>query len=1525
MALVQCRDRDGWRWTSRLRDFDLSLCAEEGFILTSFLAVLLVAGLRTNHPALAAFVLILTDQIRTAVQLPHALEPLALLLALCLTRFNHLRTRSSSTILLLFWPCYTVALSIWTRSYVQTFPVMPLVPLKGAVLFLGLLSFALECISPDDIPDPNAENPTLTANIFSIWTFAWLTPLLRKGSQVIITEDDLPALAPYDESANLGNGLQRAIEKQPLPDPRLALDYGPPFSSPMAVPMSALVFSSSSRTAWPSVQPVLLRALLSYISEYQDNKGAGILASSTPLLGYAIAIIMFVASMAQTVILHQYFQICFQTGMRVRAGLVTAIYKKALVLSSDERSRATGDIVNLMSITLAFVSLYNLLGWSAFVGVAIMIFSIPLNTSIARILKNMHERQMKNRDKRTRLMSELLANIKSIKLYAWEYAFIRRVLHVRNDLELRLLRKIGIATAMNTTLWGGIPLIVAFSSLATASVFSARPLTADIIFPAISLFMLLQFPLAMVGSILYLIKVPSFTSFPVQFSQVTSNIIEALVSVKRLSAFLHAEELQEDAVKRIEKSSLSIGDEVLSIRDGEFQWTKNGIQPTLEGINLTIRKGELVGILGRVGAGKSSLLSAIIGDMRKTEGEIVLSGTVAYAAQNPWYVILSATVRENILFSHAYDELFYNLVIEACALKPDLAVLPQGDMTEVGEKGDGGQRARVALARAVYARADLVLLDDVLAAVDSHVARHVFDNVIGPQGLLATKARVLVTNSIAYLKHFDQLAYLRRGIILECGSYRQLLSNPDSAIRKLVQNHATNGSSSGVASGAQTPAHTSGSGISTPTMSDSNLQTTLVDEIDSVAEKVVRRASFSKAAIAPLPSVREATSSGMSKEHSEQGRVKKEVYLQYLGAASKAGFYFFILVTVLAQLVSIVSTLMLRLWSEQNRESGENAGLRDPYLLGYGFFNLMQILLAGAAGLLIFVLCSLRSSKYLHDSMLDSVMKAPLSFFEMTPTGRILNLFSRDIYVVDLVLGRVIQNLVRTSATTASILLVIGFSFPPFILTIIPLSWFYYRVTVYYLSTSRELKRLDAVSKSPIFAWFSESLSGLSTIRAYNQQTIFTAQNARRIDRNQMCYFPSTAVNRWLAVRLEFVGAAIILFTAIFAVAAVATSNVDAGLVGMVLSYALNTTGALNWLVRSASEVEQNVVSVERITHYANDLASEAPRELPDSKPPADWPGAGEVEFREYSMRYRPELDLVLKEISLTIKPAEKIGIVGRTGAGKSSVSVIVVGPWPLLIAVRQLLLALFRILEAASGKIFIDGVDISTIGLHDLRSVISIVPQNPDLFEGTLRENIDPVGEYQDVDIWVALEHAHLKSYVESLPEALDAPVQEGGSSLSAGQRQLLCFARALLRKVTTSAVDLDTDRAIQEIIRGPLFDKVTILTIAHRLNTIIESTRVLVLDQGCVAEFDAPAVLLADKSSRFYSMALEAGLVQDVDVGQDGRGKNEKEKEGERGDGGGDKGEGGVKGRAEKCHRTREGWIFRVLSLPCRFVGCL
>ncbi|KAJ8516868.1 hypothetical protein ONZ45_g5873 [Pleurotus djamor] len=1479
--MASCRDAEGWQFVSRIRTFDTTPCFEEGIINSSILvAFLIIAVLRVlelsftdakardfkSRTILYAKLALLAAAVSTSITnlalilhfketVPvlqyYILEPITLVSAGALTWFNHTRTRRSSSALLLFWPLYLTAQFVWTRTIFleDDFDhLRRLVILKWTAAGLGAVAFILECYGPElgQVEGGDfVESPLLTANIYSQWAFSWMTPLMKKGASQFITEHDLPSLPPQDTAANLGHKLKDALDHTSSLWVALFRSYGSEY-------MFALVLKIG-QDSLAFIQPQLLRLLLAYISNYQDTRSEpGFGPRDTPAQGFAYAFLMFAASMMQTVTLNQYFQRCFETGMRVRAGLVTVIYSKALVLSNEERGRATGDIVNLMSvdatrlqdlctygliaisgpfqIILAFISLYHLLGWAAFVGVAIMIFSIPLNTFIARIQKKMQEEQMKNRDKRTRLMSELLNNIKSIKLYAWENAFIRRILHVRNDLELKMLKRIGLTNSLSTTLWGGIPLLVAFSSLATAAVTLDKPLTADVIFPAISLFMLLQFPLAM-------------------FSQVTSNIIEAIVSVRRLTDFLSAEELQSDARTIVQGKALKIGDEVLSIKDAEFWWSRKDSAPALENINLTVRKGELVGILGRVGAGKTSLLSAIIGNMTRTEGEVNIFGTVSYAPQNPW--VLSASVRENILFSHEYDETFYNMVIEACALGPDLALLPDGDMTEVGEKGitlSGGQRARLSLARAVYARADLILLDDVLAAVDSHVARHVFDHVIGPQGLLATKARILVTNSISFLRYFDQLAFIRRGIILECGSPGVLIADADGEIGKLVRGHGT--LSSGNSSGASTPFRQgSGSGSATPKEGSFNQDTFSAEDYGSLNEKLRHRNSFTKAKLAPPPPPR-ASSDGISKEHSEQGRVKREVYAQYVEAATKSGFVFYIIAVLLQQLLSVFANLTLRSWGEHNRQTGSNEGM-FKFLLFYGGFSLSSTLLGGLAAVLMLVLCTIKSAHKLHDSMLYSVLRAPLSFFELTPTGRVLNLFSRDTYVVDQILGRMITNLCRTSAVCLSIVIVIGVSFPPFLLAVLPLGWFYSRVMTYYLATSRELKRLDAVSKSPIFAWFSESLAGADTIRAFLQQEIFKQANERRIDRNQICYLPSISVNRWLAVRLEFVGAMIILFVALLAMVALMTTGVDAGLVGFVLSYAVNTTSSLNWVVRSASEVEQNIVSVERMVHYI-ELPSEGAMEIPENKPTESWPSEGEVEFREYSTRYRPELDLVLKKVSMIIRPKEKLGICGRTGAGKSS-----------------LLLALFRIIEPAEGTIFIDGVDITTIGLHDLRSSIAIVPQSPDLFEGTLRDNIDPLNEYTDADIWHALAQSHLKEYAESQTEKLDAPVREGGLSMSSGQRQLLCFARALLRKAkilvldeATSAVDLDTDRAIQEIIRGPAFVETTIFTIAHRLNTIMEYDRILVLNNGQIAELDSPAKLLENKESIFFSLAAEAGL---------------------------------------------------------------
>ncbi|XP_053094677.1 ATP-binding cassette sub-family C member 3 isoform X5 [Pangasianodon hypophthalmus] len=489
----------------------------------------------------------------------------------------------------------------------------------------------------------------------------------------------------------------------------------------------------------------------------------------------------------------------------------------------------------------------------------------------------------------------------------------------------------------------------------------------------------------------------------------------------------------------------------------------------------------------------------------------------------------------------------------------------------------------------------------------------------------------------------------------------------------------------------------------------------------------------------------------------------------------------------------------------------------------------------------------LKAAHITHLHMLGAVLRAPQAFFESNPSGRVLNRFSKDVDTIDSLIPENIDIWMRTFWYTVSVLVICSALTPMFFIVIVPLMMFYWWVQRFYVATSRQLKRLESVSRSPIYSHFSETITGTSVIRAYGLSTSFVLMSDMKVDENQKSYYPGIVSNRWLGVRIEFIGNCIVLFAALFAV--IGKDNLSEGLVGLSVTYALQVTMSLNWMVRMTSDLESNIVAVERVKEYS-ETPPEAPWEVEDKKPSSDWPPEGNVEFTDYSVRYREGLDLVLRNISLQVKGGEKIGIVGRTGAGKSSMT-----------------LCLFRLLEAAGGEITIDGVKIAEIGLHDLRTKLTIIPQEPVLFSGTLRMNLDPFDKYSDDDIWNALKLSHLHKFVSNQQAKLELECTEGGENLSVGQRQLVCLARALLRKTrilildeATAAIDLETDDLIQSTIRTQ-FEDCTVFTIAHRLNTIMDYTRVLVLDKGQIAEFDTPANLIAQKGI-FHGMARDAGL---------------------------------------------------------------
>lgn len=1309
---------------------------------------------------------------------------------------------------------------------------------------------------PAILDDQRPECPFVYANIFSRLTFGWMTPLMKLGKHQYLTEDDLWLLPRPDQTDALTNQLRLSWNRQlssstdpshPSPSPpspsliwALVRAYGGPY-------LIAALFKLT-QDVLQFAQPQLLRRLLRFVDSYASGH-----EPEPVYVGYLIAGIMFTCGLVQTLFLHQYFQRVFQTGIRVRSGLIGIIYQKSLVLSNEEKGgRATGDIVNLMStdvsriqdsctnglilisglfqINLAFISLYGMLGWPMLGGIAVVLLSIPLNTLIARFQTRLQRQQMKNKDSRTRLMSEILNNIRSIKLYTWENAFTQKLFAIRNDKELGTLRKIGYLTSASLSLWNFIPFLVAFSAFSLFSLTSTTPLTPALVFPAISLFQLLQFPLAVLPMVI-------------------NQWVEAYVSVCRICKFLVSKELQSDAVLKTDRPTEEHAS-LVNVHQAHFSWSSSA-PPNLSEISLTVPKGNLVAVVGRVGSGKSSLLSAILGEMYKVSGTVELRGKLAYAAQTPW--LLSTTVRENILFGSPFNQELYESVIEACALVDDLAMLKDADETLVGEKGitlSGGQKARISLARTVYARADVYLLDDPLSSVDAHVGRHLFDRVIGPTGLLRGKARVLCTNAIPFCQQADELILLRDGKIVERGTFQSVLDHQGD-LRKLIDDFGKNSSQDGLSEHLKS--------------SDSTL---IPSEHSSQASSSKRRKASE--GMMKRPSIDALNSHkrdfrktykppGTVSEHKEKGSVKTEVYKTYLNANGRFGVGIALLTIVGQQVLSLLTNLWLKHWSSGNEfrssQDGSQDGSHLGYYLGvYGLLGLVTSLLTLSNGITLLSICAVRSAKYLHDQMFHKVLRAPMSFFDTTPVGTILNRFSRDVYVIDEVLARVFSGFLRTTAAVVGVVAVVSWAVPPFLVVCLPLLMIYKSIQSYYLATSRELKRIDSITKSPIFVMFSETLTGVATIRAFGEQGRFIVENEFRVDRNQEAYFASIGANRWLAVRLELIGNFMILTAALLAVSSLAANRpLDSGMVGVLMSYALSITQSLNWLVRSATEVETNIVSCERVVEYTQ-LKQEGPWETDEHhRPRPTWPEQGEIVYEGVECRYRDGLDLVLKGVDFKVQPQEKIGICGRTGAGKSTMT-----------------LSLFRLIEKAGGRILIDGVDISQIGLNDLRSKISIIPQDSQCFEGSLRENLDPEGLRTDEELWRVLEHSRLKSHIQSLEGGLDAKIEEGGTNLSNGQRQLLCLSRAILLKSSkilvmdeaTSSVDPETDSDIQTVIRNE-FKSFTILVIAHRLNTILDCDKILVIDKGKVVEFDSPDRLMKNEESEFYRMCKEVGLV--------------------------------------------------------------
>ncbi|KAK6465616.1 hypothetical protein DFJ63DRAFT_25619 [Scheffersomyces coipomensis] len=1220
------------------------------------------------------------------------------------------------------------------------------------------------------------------------------------------------------------------------------------------------------------------------------------------IVGFSIAFTMFVFSLANSVCVNRYFLINTSVANQIKGALTTMIYKKTLRLSPESRKvKNTGEIVNNLTLdasmvssvphlidilsapirlVLTLASLVKIIGVSTFAGLLGAFILVPFSLIVNSKVYPLILERMKVKDERTKLTNEILSSIKSIKLYSWESPMLKRLFYIRNEKELQLGKSIGILISFLVFLWSTVPFFITCTTLITFSYISKVALVPAIVFPALNLFSMLAEPIMMLPNVLNM-----YFTISVSLGRLTELFL------------LDEKELETGFVEHSFKPAKKNEDSVI-ITDATFVWDKSKYETelleetegqsednvALSGINFSAKKGQLTCIVGKVGSGKTTSLRGILEEVslaKKDTTSIKINGSIAYCPQSPW--IMNSTIKENILFGFKFDKRFYEETVSVCQLLADFDILPDGDRTVVGEKGislSGGQKARIALARSVYSRADIYLLDDVLSAVDAHVGKKITDLVLGPQGILASKTIILATNSVPTLRFAHEIVLLRDKTISERGSFKESMDN-NGDLAALILEFGKHVEEDNVE--AEEPIEDPAKVITSEDTEVTEYQPESNADVvqENLLERIETRSTLGRASLVSFEHEYDEEEDGVVRrtghtvEEGAKGQVKLSVYLEYL---KNCNFPFLLLYLVLSMVevgLGIWGWWVLQIWTDKNLEAGKSVDTVF-YLSLYAISGVLSCIAILVAFIVVWTVCVFTASKYFHDSMAKSVLRSPMSFFETTPVGRILNRFSDDLGTIDQELIWTFISFFMVVLGAIGKLVVIVLVLPGMWVLLLILFVFYNNIRQQFIPAQRELKRLSSANKSPVIAHLQESLNGIETIKAFGQVDRFSYKNELNVNTLANSNFTNSVCGKWLSTRLQIISNAIIFGSSLTILSTLGTSyQFSPGLVGFAMANGLGLTSMLSSIISMWASIETMTVSLERIIEYCY-LKSEAAEVIEDNRPPLSWPAEGSISFKSYSTKYRENLDPVLKNLSLDIKPGEKVGIVGRTGAGKTTVA-----------------MSVFRIIEPTEGYIEIDGINTSSIGLSDLRQHLNIIPQDPQIVEGTVRQNLDPLDRHTDDELWTVLEHSHLKEHVETMktkknqkkedekekdanPDeeddsqydfGLSAKVFEGGSNLSSGQKQLLSLARALLIKSkilildeATAAVDVQTDKIIQETIRTEFNDR-TILTIAHRINTILESDRILVLDHGKVKEFDTPENLLNDETSEFYSLCKESG----------------------------------------------------------------
>ncbi|XP_018785664.1 PREDICTED: probable multidrug resistance-associated protein lethal(2)03659 [Bactrocera latifrons] len=1326
-------------------------------------------------------------------------------------------------------------------------------------------------------------NPYPTVNLLSRWSFWWMRDIFRLGLKGPLREEDLYQNRQSLDSERLTDKFSKLWEEERLhKKPSILRVIGRAYGS-VFLPLGVLY--SITESICKAIQPLLLGGLVAYFVEGQTT--------TTELDAYKLAAGIVLCSVIPVFSFHPFIFYIFQVGTKIRIGLSGLIYRKCLQISKNASNDGLrGRAINILSndvgrfdVALAFLHdlwkgptesliigylMYREIGISAVIGVAFMLSFIPLQAYVGKKAAYYRRRTAERTDLRVKLMNEIIQGIQVIKMYAWENSFTKLIADIRYK-EVRAIKGTSyIHAALSCT--SMISPLSVFLAL-VSYIYLGDSLTAKRVYTVSSYFNMLN------DSMVH------FWPLAITF------VSEATVSAKRVREFLQDGDAATTPVLKKDKKHLakknnnessekaelngnvSDGENFLDLVNGRevhphaerkgvdirsVSATWDAAAPTdgkgnvaLSNLNVKIGERAMVAIVGPVGSGKSTLLNALLGEVKINAGQIVINGKLSYAAQEPW--VFEGTVRDNIVFVDSYNERRYKKVIKACALERDLELMPNGDLTIVGERGvslSGGQKARVNLARAIYHKADIYLLDDPLSAVDTHVGKHIFERCITE--FLYDKIVILVTHQLQYLFEVEQLILMNSGRIEAQGRYQDLQKNEKCQFLLMQATYETSNATAD----------------STDALSvDSRMSR-------SESEKSMEHHQLLRADETPVEDI--------NQEQQAVGSVKLSVYMSFFKALESPILLFIIVALFICarfmltgvdyflsrwviweEKVSTVSATPMRSLNDNNitllanetaanrsyvhNDAENEEAVRQELVTFYAIIlgSTMVVYILRTFG--FFRMC-LRISLKLHDRLFRGITRTSMYFFNVNSSGRILNRFAKDIRTVDTDVPHTLLDCIAFAIDISGVLIIVAIANYWLLVPAAFIVAFLFLFRYIYVNTSRSVKRIESITRSPIYSLTNQTFQGLSTIRALQAESALDSEFHDYMNGNTCAWFLFISCTRAFALWSDFL--CVLYIAAVTFSFLVLHNQFNSGDVGLAILHSMTMIGMCQWGMRQTAELENDMTSVERILEYTQQPPEPPLDTEPSKKPKGEWPSEGRIEFVDLKLRYSPKDSYVLKGLNFVIAPQEKIGIVGRTGAGKSSI-----------------IQSLFR-LACNEGAILVDGVDIESLGLHDLRSKISIIPQDPVLFSGTLRYNLDPMEERSDAEVWKALEDVELRAHVSTLIGGIACRMYDGGANFSVGQRQLVCLARAILRNnkilildEATANVDPETDKLIQKTIRTK-FAKCTVLTIAHRLHTVMDSDRVLVMDAGQMVELGHPYELLQRPHGFLRQLAEHSGV---------------------------------------------------------------